>query len=519
MKPPLPHLPPSDHLARERVPLIAPHGFRDYDARWRYPDEINLLGVQCLGRSLGALLRELATERGDTSPGPIVVGRDFRAYSLAVHQALCLGLLDAGMEILDIGLCLSPMAYFARDALNAPAVAMVTASHNENGWTGFKMGATPPFTFGDAEMNRLRNLALSGAAAPHPGGIRRHIPDLPRLYAADLAARPGFTSPLRIVTACGNGTAGAFAPGILRRLGARVIALDCDPHYAFPRHEPNPEHAAMLAALRDKTLETGADFGLAFDGDGDRIGVADGRGRILFADKVGLLLARDLAARHADAHFLVDSKSTGLFRRDAVLRQAGGRAEYWRTGHSHLKTRMAETGALAAFEKSGHWYFAPPLGHGYDDALLGAVLLCEMLCRSELPLADLHDGLEASFVSPTIGAECSDARKHDIAAALRDEYAAEMRRGGLVAGREIVEIAATDGVRFTLSDGSWGLVRASSNKPSLVLVVESLTSREDMVAIFADLEARVRRFPEVGAYDQSLDALGKDETIAKQGLI
>ena len=493
--------------AQQGAAVVAARGFRDYDARWRYPEEINLPGVQALGMGLGALLHRLAAERGESGPGRIVVGRDFRSYSLEVQQALCLGLVGAGMEVLDIGLALSPTAYFAREALDAPAVAMVTASHNENGWTGFKMGARPPLTFGSGEMARLREMVLGGACHARSGGGYRRIEGVARRHIEDVTARPGFAAPLRVVAACGNGTAGMFAPEALRRLGARVIALDCAPDASFPNCEPNPESARMLTALRGKVLAEGADLGLAFDGDGDRCGVVDGRGRVLFSDKVGLLLARDLARRHPRAGFVVDSKATGIWRRDGVLQAAGAKVEYWKTGHSHIKARMAETGALAGFEKSGHWFFAAPVGRGYDDALLGAVLLCELLCRERRGLAQLHDGLEASFASPTIAAVCADEKKHAVAAALLEEYRGAMRQGERVAGREIAEIVDVDGVRFVLSDGSWGLVRASSNKPSLVVVVESLVSAEDMKAIFANVDARLQKFAEVGEYDQGVGDL------------
>ena len=499
-------------LARENAVLVAARGFRDYDARWRYPDEINPAGMQAVGMGLGTLLQEMAREGGDAADAEaarrIVVGRDFRAYSPTVAQALCLGLVRAGMEVLDIGLALSPTAYFARSALDAPAVAMVTASHNENGWTGLKMGARPPLTFGSEEMARLREIVLGGGGFARSGGSYRPVADFARRHIEDLTARTGFVAALRIVVACGNGTAGMFAPEVLRRLGARVVELDCVPDAAFPNYEPNPEHVKMLAALRASVLREGADLGLAFDGDGDRIGVVDARGRVLFADKVGLLLARDLAARAQGAKFVVDAKTSGIWRRDEELRRLGAQVAYWKTGHSHIKARILETGALAGFEKSGHWFFAPPFGRGYDDALLGAVLLCELLCRQGRGLAELYDGLEASFVSPTIGARCADEKKHEVVAAVAAEYEGVMREGDAIAGRGIAEIVAVDGVRFVLADGSWGLLRASSNKPSLVVVVESLVSSEDMAAIFADIDARLQRFGEVGEYDQEIGGLG-----------
>ena len=505
---PLTSVPLDDFLARESVPVIEPQGFRDYDARWRYPEEINLLGVQNLGIALGTFLRGQAIENNNTSPQRIVVGRDFRSYSLAIQQALALGLVSAGMEVLDIGLGLSPTAYFARKALDADAVAMVTASHNPNGWTGFKMGATHPLTFGHEEMARLRDITLSGACFPHPGGSYRRVEGIKDRYLDDLAARRSFTRDLRLVVACGNGTAGIFAPQLLRRLGARVIATDCEPDPSFPNHEPNPEHLDMLKALREMVLQEGADFGLAFDGDGDRCGVIDERGRILFADKIGLLMARSLASQKEGAHFVVDSKTTGIFERDAVLRQHGASVEYYKTGHSHMKHRIAETRALAGFEKSGHFFFAEPIGRGYDDAMLAAVLLCELLCRGEKTLGELYDSLEESFVSPTMGIHCPDDRKYAVVDAMAKEYVDLAHRDESIAGRKISETIKVDGIRFLLDDGSWGLIRASSNKPSLVVVVESLVSRDDMKTIFEDINMRLRRFDEVGDCDQGLDVSG-----------
>lgn len=504
MKPITRDVPLDDYPTRESTAIVAPCGFREYDARWRYPEEINLLGVQTLGMGLGALLREFALEREEDAPVRIVVGRDFRSYSPAVAQALCLGLVTSGMEVLDIGLALSPTAYFACDNLQVPAAAMVTASHNENGWTGFKIGGRMPLTFGTDEMARLRDIVLSGRCFPFQGGSYRRIEGFRERYIADLSARPGFTRSIRLVVACGNGTAGIFAPDLLRRLGVRVIAMDCDLDPSFPRYEPNPEHLTMLEALRERVLHEDADFGLGFDGDGDRCGFVDGRGRILFADKVGLLLARFLATRNSEALFVVDSKTTGIFARDKTLKESGARVEYWKTGHSHIKARMAETGALAAFEKSGHFYFAKPVGRGYDDALLGAVLLCELLCRENRRLEDLYDDLETSYVSPTIGAYCPDRSKHEVVDTLAKEYEGLMREGSLIANRKISDVLRMDGLRFVLEDSSWGLVRASSNKPSLVIVVESLVSKSDMELIFEDIDGRLRGFTEIGKYDQCI---------------
>src|SRR3954467_743611 len=191
--------------AYENEPLVKQTGFREYDARWLFGPEINLLGIEALGLGLGTYIQEMGQRR-------VVVGHDFRSYSLSIKQALCLGLVAAGCEVLDIGLAVSPMAYFAQFELDAPCVAMVTASHNENGWTGVKMGAQPPLTFGPDEIGRLKEITLSGQWTQRQGGSATHVEGMAEKYIADCASRASITRPLKVVAACGNGTAGAFAP-------------------------------------------------------------------------------------------------------------------------------------------------------------------------------------------------------------------------------------------------------------------------------------------------------------------
>ena len=291
----------------ENTPLIVPTGFREYDARWLFPDEINLLGIQALGFGLGNVLHEL------TEDPSIAVGHDFRSYSQSIKQALIAGLMAAGAKVYDIGLALSPTAYFAQFELDVPAVAMVTASHNENGWTGVKMGANRPLTFGPDEMNLLRTKVLEGTGVARDGGSYTYVPDMAERYKADLTNRDKVERPLKAVIACGNGTAGAFAPDVLEKVGIEVVPLHCELDHNFPNHNPNPEDMEMLHALRDKVLETEADIGFAFDGDGDRCGVVDNEGEEIFADKMGVLIARGLAKKHNGAQFVADVKSTGLF--------------------------------------------------------------------------------------------------------------------------------------------------------------------------------------------------------------
>src|SRR5579863_7314785 len=259
--------------AYERTPMVKATGFREYDARWLFEKEINLMGVEALGLGLGALLREMGVER------EVVVGHDFRSYSSSIKYALIAGLMASGCRVHDIGLACTPMAYFAQFELDVAGVAMVTASHNDNGWTGVKMGARRPLTFGPEEMSRLRDIVIGGEFAPEPGGGYEFIPDFPARYIADLTSRPKLGRRLRVVAACGNGTAGAFAPRLLSALGAEVVPLDCELDFTFPRYNPNPEDMKMLHAMTAAVMESGADVALGFDGDGDRCGIVDNEGK------------------------------------------------------------------------------------------------------------------------------------------------------------------------------------------------------------------------------------------------
>src|SRR6201992_1376114 len=238
----------------EVLPLVKATGFREYDARWLFGPEINLLGIQALGLGLGTYIHELGQSK-------IVVGHDFRSYSLSIKQALTLGLLSAGCEVLDLGVPVSPMAFFAQFDLDAPCVAMVTASHNENGWTGVKMGAARPLTFGPDEMGRLKEIVLSGTWKQRPGGSLAHVGGVAERYIADAGSRASLERPLEVVRARGNGTAGAFAPEALRRMGvAVVVEMDCQLDWNFPKYNPNPEDHVMLHAMAEVVRQHDADL-------------------------------------------------------------------------------------------------------------------------------------------------------------------------------------------------------------------------------------------------------------------
>src|SRR5467141_2933435 len=485
--------------AYESEPLVKPTGFREYDARWLLGKEINLMGIQALGMGLGTLIRELGQKP------EIVTGHDFRSYSASVKTSLIAGLLAAGCKVHDIGLAVTPMAYFAQFELDVPCVAMVTASHNDNGWTGVKMGANRPLTFGPDEMNRLKEIVLDARFDMRGGGSYHFVENFPERYIADLTNRPKLKRHLKVVCACGNGTAGAFSPRVLEAVGCEVVPLDCELDHTFPRYNPNTEDMKMLHAMRDAVLEHKADVGLGFDGDGDRCGVVDNTGDEIFADKVGVMLARDMSAIHKDAQFVVDVKSTGLFITDPVLQKQGAKATYWKTGHSYMKRRTHELGALAGFEKSGHFFFNAPIGRGYDDGLVSAIAICEMLDRAPgKSMADLKSALPKTWSSPTMSPHCADEVKYGVVEQVVKHFEATQKRAEKVAGQPIRDLVTVNGVRVTVEDGSWGLVRASSNKPELVVVVESPVSEQRMREMFKAVDAVLRMHKDVGEYNQTI---------------
>jgi phosphomannomutase/phosphoglucomutase len=483
----------------ERLPLVKPTGFREYDARWLFPQDINLMGLNAIGLGMATLF----ARRG--VPKRLVVGHDFRWYSASVKQALMTGLLAGGCEVHDIGLAMSPMAYFAQFALDVEGVAMVTASHNDNGWTGIKMGLNRPMTFGPDEMSELKDIVLNGKYETRAGGRYIFVPDMAERYAKALTERPKYKRKLKVVAACGNGTAGAFAPKILESLGLEVIPLDAELDHSFPRYNPNPEDMKMLHAMSEAVLKHKADVALGFDGDGDRCGVVDNEGHEIFADTVGVMLARDLAAVHKNPTFVADVKSTGLFMTDPVLQSLGAKTLYWKTGHSYMKRYTFEQKALVGFEKSGHYFFQPPLGRGYDDGLVAAIAVCDMLDRAPgKSMADLKRALPKTWQSPTMSPHCDDTKKYGVVDQIVAQYQAAAKSGAKVAGQKIRDLVTVNGVRVTLEDGTWGLVRASSNKPELVVVVESPVSETRRNEIFRDIEKRLAGFPEVGEFNQKI---------------
>jgi len=368
------------------------------------------------------------------------------------------------------------------------------------------MGADRPLTFGPDEMAKLRDIVLGGNFKPRPGGAYKRVEDMRERYIADLVSRVKLRRSIKVIAACGNGTAGAFAPEALRRMGAEVIDLHTALDWSFPHYNANPEDSEMLHDMAAAVKRHGAELALGFDGDGDRCGVVDDEGDEIFADKVGLMLARDLSAEHKGATFVADVKSTGLYAIDPVLQANGAKVDYWKTGHSYIKRRTTELDALAGFEKSGHFFFRPPLGLGYDDGIVAAAAVLAMLDRNPgKTLSQLKAALPKSYTSLTMSPHCDDEKKYGVVDRVVADYRRLAAEGGKILGRSIRDVNTVNGARVTLADGAWVLVRASSNKPELVVVVESMSSDDDMRALFREeVKPRLGRFPEVGAYNQEI---------------
>ncbi len=419
-----------------------------------------------------------------------------------LKKKLTEGLINTGCNVEDIGLSLSPTAYFAQINLNADAVAMITASHNENGWTGIKMGIEKGLTHSPNEMNELKKIVLEKKFITGKGSYKK-IDGFKEKYIKSLI-KVKITKKLKIVVACGNGTAGVFAPQVLRGIGCDVIELDCNLDFNFPKYNPNPEDLKMLEAISCAVKKNKADIGFGFDGDGDRVGVIDNKGVKIYSDKVGLLIARNLAPRHKKEKFVVDVKSTGLFAKDKILLENQCKTTYWKTGHSHIKRKVNEINALAGFEKSGHFFFNKPLGYGYDDGIQSAIQVCKLLNDNKKPMSEIICELPKTYQTPTMAPFCKDEEKYEVVELLKNKITNLKLDKYEIDNQKITDVLTVNGVRFSFEDGSWGLIRASSNKPSLVVVTESPTSDGRKKKIFEFIDKLLKDTGKVGKYDQKI---------------
>ena len=442
---------------------INPFIFRAYDVRGKVGLDITPEVFEQVGRAYGTLIRR----NGGRS---IALGMDNRLSSPALKEGFARGCLGTGLDVVDIGVNHTPLLYFATAHWGLDGGATVTGSHNPVSDNGVKMvhpGAAP---LTEDEIQWLLEAIRRQDFAQGAG--RRTTRDPREDYFGAIAAHVKLARPLRVAVDAGNGIAGSFAPELLRRLGCEVIELYCESDGSFPNHLPDPEMEENMRDLVARVLETRADVGIAYDGDADRMGVVDERGRRHEADLILALLARDLLTRHPGAEIVFDVKSSQILLDD--IRKHGGRPVMWKTGHSHLKRKMREDKILLGGEVSGHMFFGENW-YGVDDGILASCKFLELCSRSPQPVSSHFDTLPHLFSTPELKAPCADEKKFEVVAELAREFKGRY---------ETIDI---DGVRILFPEG-WGLVRASNTNPYLTLRFEARTERglREMMAIVYD---------------------------------
>ncbi len=405
----------------------------------------------------------------------VSVGRDCRLTSDRYGAAIVDGLRSTGVTVVDIGVCPTPLMYFSLFHWDLDGGVQVTGSHNPADYNGFKVCLGKEALHGD-QIQDLRRRFEAGRFASGPGAVEPR-PVLP-VYQDDITRRVGkLPRAIDVVVDAGNGTAGPVAPPIYRRLGAQVRELFCEMDGRFPNHHPDPTVADNMRDLIRTVAESGAELGIAFDGDADRIGVVDARGRIIWGDELLVLFSRDVLSRNPGAVIVSEVKGSQRLYDD--IAKHGGRGIMWKAGHSLLKAKMRETGALLGGEMSGHIFFKEGY-FGYDDAIYAGARLLDILARSGRTVEQLLADLPRSCTTPEIRVDCPDALKFGVADRVRDRFRAE--------GYEIVDV---DGVRVRFPHG-WGLVRASNTQPVLVLRFEADTP-EELAEYRRTVEAAVAR--------------------------
>ena len=443
-----------------------PSVFREYDIRGIAGQDFDEADITRLGKAMATHI----TRKGFRN---IAVGRDCRATSDAYQEALVAGLLSGGIHVTDIGVCPTPVLYFAVHRYELDGGIMVTASHNPPEYNGFKSMLAGASVFGE-ELQEIRQLMERGDFDIQAGGGVKTADVLPA-YNRFILKDIHLETPPKVVIDAGNGTGGVVAVPLLESLGCEVTPLYCEMDGSFPNHEADPTVAENLEDLIRTVKKTGADVGIGYDGDSDRIGVVDADGNILYGDQLMVIFARDILERHPGATFISEVKCSQTMYDD--IREKGGNPIMWRTGHSLIKQKMKETGALLAGEMSGHMFFADRY-YGFDDAIYATARLLEILDRTKKPVRALLDGIPETFNTPEIRVECPDDRKFAIVEALTESF------------RKTHEVIDIDGARILFADG-WGLVRASNTQPALVLRFEA-TSAESRDRIRKTVEETLR---------------------------
>ncbi len=445
------------------TPQILDAVFKAYDIRGTVPDEIDARFAHSLGMAAGTQARELGARS-------IVVGRDGRLSSVELAAALQAGLRSAGMHVIDIGMATTPMVYFATRLMDTGAGIAVTGSHNPPAHNGFKIVMDGASLYGEG-ITALRDAMRQPIESAGAAGGRTQMQIMP-CYTARLMGDIRMARPMKIAIDCGNGVAGAAAPALFRALGCEVIELFCEVDGSFPAHHPDPADPQNLQDLIYCLRYSDCEVGLAFDGDGDRLGVVTKTGQIIWPDRQLILFARDVLSRNPGAEIIYDVKCSRHVAR--AITEAGGKATMWKTGHSLIKAKMRETGALLAGEMSGHIFFKERW-YGFDDGIYAAARLLEILSGAPDPSA-LLESLPQSCATPEIKLETAEGEQFDLVEALRAQ-------GQFPGAQSINDL---DGIRVDYADG-FGLARPSNTTPTVVLRFEG-----DTVAALARIEEDFR---------------------------
>lgn len=457
------------------VTEINPQIFRQYDIRGVADRDLTDDVVELLGKAFGTYVRNSGSSR-------VLLGRDNRLSSGRLRDALARGLLSAGCDVADIGLVVTPVLYYARVHFGIDGAVMVTGSHNPPGENGFKIALGAGTIYG-GEIQRLKEMMLARNFSTGSGRLEELDAVSPYLSMLKEKIRLG-PRRLKVAVDCGNGTAGLFAERIMENWGCEVVPLYCESDGSFPNHQPDPVKTANLADLRKAVLESGADAGIAFDGDADRIGVVDESGGVVWGDMLMCLYWREIMPKHPGARAIIEVKCSQALV-DEVER-LGGKPFFYKTGHSLIKAKMKEIGAVFTGEMSGHMFFADEY-YGFDDAFYAAGRLLRILSRSDEPLSKMLAGITKYYSTAETRVPCPDQRKFEVVRGLVERF------------RRDYEVIDVDGVRVLFGDG-WGLVRASNTQPVLVARCEAKTP-ERLQRICAVMKEAMGEFPEVEDFE------------------
>jgi phosphomannomutase / phosphoglucomutase len=430
------------------------HIFRAYDVRGIAMGDNPEITPELARRLAHAFVIEL----GIKNP-KLAVGRDDRLTGEKLNTALVEGLIEAGAEVLDIGHATSPYLYFVVCNEKLDGGISLTASHNPKEYNGFKLMHSGAIPLTADEIQNVGKRVCSDKKFEICANGKVEKADFKKEYFEKLKSLASISRKLKVVLDCGNGTAGYFAPDFFREVGCEVVELYCNPDGNFPNHMPNPEDTESLKDLQKKVIESNSDIGIAFDGDGDRIGIVNERGVVIPADRILILLARDLLSRRKGTEVIFDVKCTHVLADE--IEKLGGKAMRWKTGHSFIKRKMKEDGALLAGEISGHMFFAEDY-FGVDDALLAAAKFSSILAAGDKKVSELLADIPITCATPEIKIAINDAKKFEVMQKIISDFSTEFENCDLL-----------DGVRVNFDDGAWGLIRASNTSPLLTLRFEA----------------------------------------------